>query len=70
MIDLEAIQTLADIPQAQARRRGDETAVKFGERETSLAELDRQSNRIANALLSSGVRPGDRIAVLSRNHDG
>ncbi|MGH6780586.1 MAG: long-chain-fatty-acid--CoA ligase [Sphingomonadaceae bacterium] len=69
MIDLEAIRTLADIPAAQARKRGDAVAVKFGDRETSFAELDARSNRFANALLASGVVPGDRVSVLTKNHD-
>lgn len=70
MIDLDAIRTLADIPAAQARARGDAIAVKFGTRETSFAELDARSNRVANALIASGVVPGDRVSVLSKNHDG
>ncbi|HMO75898.1 MAG TPA: long-chain-fatty-acid--CoA ligase [Sphingopyxis sp.] len=69
MIDLEAIRTLADIPAAQARARGDAVAVKFGDRETSFAELDAQSNRVAHALIASGVGPGDRVSVLTKNHD-
>ncbi len=69
MIDLEAIRTLADIPAAQARARGQAVAVKYGDRETSFAELDAQSNRVANALLASGVAPGDRVSVLTKNHD-
>ena len=70
MIDLEAIRTLADIPAAQARARGDAVAVKFGDRETSFAELDAQSNRVAHALIASGVGPGDRVSALTKNHDG
>src|SRR3546814_14150943 len=70
MIDLEAIRTLADIPAAQARRRGGAVAVKFGARETSFAELDARSNPVAPALLASVVAPGDRISVLTKNHDG
>src|SRR3546814_15432821 len=69
MIDLEAIRTLADIPAAQARRRGGAVAVKFGARETSFAELDARSNRVAHALLASGVAPGDRISVLTKKHN-
>jgi len=70
MIDLDAIRTLADIPAAQARKRGGAVAVKFGTRETSFAELDARSNRVANALLASGIAPGDRVSVLTKNHDG
>ncbi|WP_447763202.1 long-chain-fatty-acid--CoA ligase [Sphingopyxis panaciterrae] len=70
MIDLEAIQTLADIPAAQARVRGGATAVKFGTRETSFAELDARSNRVAHALAAAGIAPGDRVSALTKNHDG
>ena len=70
MIDLDAIRTLADIPSAQARKRGDAVAVKFGTRETSFAELDARSNRVAHALIASGIVPGDRVSVLTKNHDG
>ena len=69
MIDLEAIRTLADIPAAQARVRGQATAVKFGDRETSFADLDAASNRISNALIAAGVMPGDRVSALTKNHD-
>ncbi|APW71653.1 MULTISPECIES: long-chain-fatty-acid--CoA ligase [Sphingopyxis] len=69
MIDLDAIRTLADIPAAQARKRGDAVAVKFGDRETRFAELDAQSNRVAHALIAAGVVPGDRVSVLTKNHD-
>lgn len=69
MIDLDAIRTLADIPAAQARKRGDAVAVKFGDRETRFAELDAQSNRVAHALIAAGVAPGDRVSVLTKNHD-
>ncbi|WP_199554417.1 long-chain-fatty-acid--CoA ligase [Sandaracinobacteroides hominis] len=69
MIDLEAIRTLADIPAAHAARHGQDIAVKYGERETSFAELDATSNRIGNRLAAFGVKPGDRVSVLSKNHD-
>lgn len=70
MIDLDAIGLLADVPAAQARKQGSSIAIKFDERETSFAELEAQSNRIANALVAHGARPADRVAVLTKNHDG
>lgn len=69
MIDLEAIRMLADIPAAQAAVRGDTIAVKFGERETSYAQLDAQSNRVARAMQAAGIASGDRVSVLTKNHD-
>lgn len=70
MIDLDAIATLADIPAAQARARGDAVAISFDGRDTSFAALDAASDRMAGALIAAGVAPGDRVAVLTKNHDG
>jgi acyl-CoA synthetase (AMP-forming)/AMP-acid ligase II len=69
LIDLDAIATLADIPRAQARVRGDQPAVLFEGRTLSYADLDRCSNRVANALIAAEVMPGDRISVLTKNTD-
>ncbi len=33
-------------------------------------EIDERSNALANAWLADGVRPGDTIAILCRNHRG
>src|SRR3546814_19079406 len=49
--------------------RGGATAVKFGYRETSFAELDARSNRVAHALAASDIAPGNRVSALTKNHD-
>jgi acyl-CoA synthetase (AMP-forming)/AMP-acid ligase II len=69
MIDLNAIRRLADIPAAQARVRGAEAAIVFDGRVTTYAQLDLGSLQVASALLASGVKPGGRVAFLSKNHD-
>ncbi len=48
---------------------GHKTATIFGNRTLTYAELNAQTNRVANGLLDLGVRKGDRIGVLSRNSD-
>lgn len=68
MIDLEAIRTLADIPSAQAKKRPDAIAIRFGARDISYGELTQHSNRIAQQLVADGVAAGQRISVLSKNH--
>lgn len=61
--------TLADIVRAQAVERADATAFIFEGAQTSFAEFDRRTNRVANALIDAGHRPGDRIAYLGKNRD-
>jgi fatty-acyl-CoA synthase len=39
----------------------------FGERRLSYAEALRATHRIANAFVSAGLQPGDRIAILAKN---
>ena len=43
------------------------TAIVSGERRISYAELDRDSNKVAHALIKLGVRKGDRVAMISLN---
>ncbi|MBP0456548.1 non-ribosomal peptide synthetase [Streptomyces montanisoli] len=44
--------------------RGDDTAVVAPDGRLSFAELDERSDRVAGLLVSSGVGPGDVVAVL------
>ncbi|AOY94366.1 AMP-dependent synthetase [Cupriavidus sp. USMAA2-4] len=53
--------------QRAARYWGDRPAVMHRERVLSFRQLDERSTRLANALLGLGLRPGDRVAVQSRN---
>jgi acyl-CoA synthetase (AMP-forming)/AMP-acid ligase II len=63
------IRIIADLPGVMARERGGAPALVFGGRVTSYAELHERSNRCAQALLAMGVRPGDRVAVMSKDSD-
>jgi len=42
----------------------EQTAVVLGSRRVSYRELDETSNRIANTLISLGVKKGDHVAIL------
>src|SRR5579885_1605273 len=44
-------------------------ALWFEGKETSFAELDARTSRAAQALIAGGVKRGDRVAVLDKNHD-
>ena len=69
MVDLDAIECLADIPAAQAAVRGGEAAIAFEGRVTTFSELKERSDKVAGALASMGVGPGARVGVLAKNHD-
>jgi amino acid adenylation domain-containing protein len=49
------------------RQFPDKTAVVCGDRRLTYREVEEQSNRLAHALLGTGVRRGDRIAVYLEN---
>jgi fatty-acyl-CoA synthase len=51
-----------------AVRHPDAPAIADERGEISYAELDEQINRLAHALLDLGMKPGDGIAMLCRNH--
>ncbi|MDX2705104.1 non-ribosomal peptide synthase/polyketide synthase [Streptomyces sp. PA03-6a] len=56
--------TLAELFETQAARRQHATAVEFGGVALSYAELNARANRLARLLVSRGVRPQDRVAVM------
>jgi amino acid adenylation domain-containing protein len=47
-----------------ADRFAERPAVSFAGRTLSYAELDRQANQLAHALIDAGVRHGDRVGLL------
>ncbi|WP_066942126.1 fatty acyl-CoA synthetase [Microtetraspora fusca] len=59
--------SLADLLRRSARRHPGRLAVSDGRTGRTFAELDEDASRLAGALIARGVRPGDRVAVLSRN---
>jgi fatty-acyl-CoA synthase len=69
MSAITQLTTLVEMVRLQARNRGAATAFEFEGRITSFAELDRNTNRVANALKALGVRPGEHITYLGKNSD-
>jgi acyl-CoA synthetase (AMP-forming)/AMP-acid ligase II len=56
--------TVGDLVELGARRSPDRAALKVRDgRQITYAELDQRSNRLANALLGSGLERGDRVAA-------
>jgi long-chain acyl-CoA synthetase len=60
--------TLLDLLRRFAAQRPDATALLFEQERIGFEALDQRSSRLANALIASGVEPGDRVAILARNH--
>jgi len=63
-------QTVVQLMSQVERRPAHEIAVEdvTGERRVSVAQLAEDSNRLANAFLGLGLRPGDRVAYVAQNH--
>ena len=59
---------LGMIPAFNARRNPNGIAVIDDEGTFSFKELDDATNAVANGLLAMGVRGGDGVAILARNH--
>ncbi|WP_028477002.1 non-ribosomal peptide synthetase [Nocardia sp. CNY236] len=55
--------TLVDLLAAQARRRPDAAAVRFGDTTLTFGELQARANRVARALIAQGVGPDSLVAV-------
>uniref|UniRef100_UPI0013D8885F AMP-binding protein n=1 Tax=Klebsiella pneumoniae TaxID=573 RepID=UPI0013D8885F len=69
MIDSHEPATLVDMIRLQAQARGEAVAFHFEGRETSFADLDEHTSRIANGLAARGIRPDERICYLGKNSD-
>ena len=50
-----------------ARLQAGRTALVFGGETRTFGDLDERANRLARALMTSGVRAGDRVAMLLHN---
>lgn len=61
------VERLEDILRKRAAATPDLPAVITPESTTSFAALDREANRVAQALLRDGVGPGDRVSYVGEN---
>ena len=52
-----------------AETRGDHAALIYGERVTSYGDLGLRANQVANGLVTFGLEPQCRIAILTGNND-
>lgn len=58
---------IGDLVTNNARRIPDSTALVFEDQRPSWRRLDERSNRVANALIKLGIRPGDRVTYIVAN---
>ncbi len=58
---------IGDMLTRAARRYPDRVALTDGERRATFAEIDRDANRCANALLARGLKAGDKVATICNN---
>jgi acyl-CoA synthetase (AMP-forming)/AMP-acid ligase II len=65
----QQLTNLADMVRDRAKTRRNALAYEFEGRQTTFAEFDINTNRVANALVALGVKPGERIAYLGKNSD-
>jgi fatty-acyl-CoA synthase len=56
------------IPALNARRTPNRTAIIDDDGELTFKELDDAAHAVANGLLAMGVKGGDGVAILARNH--
>lgn len=61
------IRCVPDMARVWCDKTPDKAALLDGGRVVSYAQLNERSNRIANALLASGIRPGSHIGYLGKN---
>jgi long-chain acyl-CoA synthetase len=58
---------VAHFLEASARREPGRTALVFGDRRFTYAELDREAGRVAAGLARLGIRPGERVCLHLAN---
>lgn len=59
---------LHDFLDYRARECGDAELAMYGERRITYREASHEVNRIARAMIDSGLQVGDRITILSKNN--
>ncbi|MFF3572623.1 fatty acyl-CoA synthetase [Nocardia jiangxiensis] len=67
MISQARSQVLGDIPRRSALRSPDKTALVHRDTRITFAEFDRLVDSAAACLWEHGLRPGDRLAIMSHN---
>ena len=59
--------TLVSFFNGTFKNNPDKLSIEFHGKEISFSEMDKNSNKVANALIKSGVKKGDRVAQFLSN---
>lgn len=62
-----SVRTVPELVEKRAEELSDVPLVRFREQTYTYAEIDDQSNRMANALLDHGIEKGSNVAVFLEN---
>jgi acyl-CoA synthetase (AMP-forming)/AMP-acid ligase II len=65
---ITGLSRIFDVVERWVSDAPDREALAFGEQSWTWAQLDDRVRRAAGALRASGLGPGDRLAVLDKNH--
>ncbi|MGB0920314.1 MAG: fatty acid--CoA ligase [Alphaproteobacteria bacterium] len=65
----EEIETLGDIARLYGKEQPDALCFDCEGRRTTYDDFESNTNRVANALIGMGLKPGDRISFLGKNSD-
>lgn len=68
-VELDAEKSLTECFEQVVETHGTRTAIGAGSWRVTYAELNATANSLAQSFLASGLKPGERVAVLMR-HDG
>jgi fatty-acyl-CoA synthase len=61
------MQVIGDIARLNAKRYPDRKALIMGDEHVTYGQLNDQANQLAHRLVSMGIEPGDKVAILSYN---
>ncbi|UCE53477.1 MAG: AMP-binding protein [Desulfobacterales bacterium] len=61
------MRVMGDIPRLNARRYPGKKALIMGDNSMTFKQLNNSANRLANGLISSGIRSGDKVAIMAQN---
>jgi acyl-CoA synthetase (AMP-forming)/AMP-acid ligase II len=67
VLDVSSFRVLADVARATAGALLHKPAFVTAQKSVTFGDVNVRMNRLANGLAARGLRPGDRVAVLSRN---